>query len=202
MECDSMHSVVERASRHKKCSSRLFIFGDLQEKSLRISLSSLERFSDSIAILQVPEKGEGIENFSVTGTWGVLSRVVTNTNLNNYILEDFNDTNDSPSCRPSSILVSDADCRRDLGSNPGEDMDVCKCIVPSRHGCTLNSRQASSPFVRWVEERSEAPDHPQRVLPLNWGETELNGSVPCVLLKAMADDRRHLTLYHDEFRGP
>ncbi|GFW60450.1 transposable element Tcb2 transposase [Trichonephila clavipes] len=27
-----------------------------------------------------------------------------------------------------------------LGSNPGEVMDVCKCIVPSRHGGTLNSR--------------------------------------------------------------
>ncbi|GFU86548.1 uncharacterized protein TNCV_4479841 [Trichonephila clavipes] len=33
-----------------------------------------------------------------------------------------------------------------LGSNPGEDMDVCKRIVLSRHGGTLNSRRASSPF--------------------------------------------------------
>ncbi|GFV47693.1 hypothetical protein TNCV_1708891 [Trichonephila clavipes] len=32
-----------------------------------------------------------------------------------------------------------------LGSNPAEDMDVCKYIVPSRHGGTLNSRQAASP---------------------------------------------------------
>ncbi|GFW10196.1 hypothetical protein TNCV_1849131 [Trichonephila clavipes] len=29
-----------------------------------------------------------------------------------------------------------------LGSKPGEDMDVCKCIVPLRHGCNLNSLQA------------------------------------------------------------
>ncbi|GFW73104.1 uncharacterized protein TNCV_832231 [Trichonephila clavipes] len=67
----------------------------------------------------------------------------------------------------------------DLGSNPGEDMDVCKCIVPSRHGGTLNSRRAASPLVRWVEgeERWEAPDHPHGVLPQNWGETELNCSV-------------------------
>ncbi|GFT15946.1 hypothetical protein TNCV_3315121 [Trichonephila clavipes] len=35
-----------------------------------------------------------------------------------------------------------------MGSNPGVDMDVCKCIVPSRHGCTLNSRRAASPLVR------------------------------------------------------
>ncbi|GFX39095.1 poly polymerase [Trichonephila clavipes] len=37
--------------------------------------------------------------------------------------------------------VSDADCCSvgTGGSNPGEDMDVCKCIVPSRPGGTLNS---------------------------------------------------------------
>ncbi|GFS90781.1 hypothetical protein TNCV_1003711 [Trichonephila clavipes] len=40
-----------------------------------------------------------------------------------------------------------------LGSNPGEDMDVCKCIVPSRHGGTLNSRRAISLLVRLVEEK-------------------------------------------------
>ncbi|GFY10661.1 hypothetical protein TNCV_2194821 [Trichonephila clavipes] len=38
-----------------------------------------------------------------------------------------------------------------LGSNPGEDMDVCKCIVPSWHGGTLNSRRAASPLVKLVE---------------------------------------------------
>ncbi|GFW47403.1 uncharacterized protein TNCV_4536931 [Trichonephila clavipes] len=66
-----------------------------------------------------------------------------------------------------------------LGSNPGEDMVACKRIVSSRHGGTLNSRRAASLLVRWVEgkERWEAPDHPQGVLPLNWGETELNHSV-------------------------
>ncbi|GFW06893.1 dual specificity protein phosphatase 22 [Trichonephila clavipes] len=30
-------------------------------------------------------------------------------------------------------------------------MDVCKCIVPSRQGDTLNSRRASNPLVRLVE---------------------------------------------------
>ncbi|GFX37251.1 uncharacterized protein TNCV_995261 [Trichonephila clavipes] len=42
-------------------------------------------------------------------------------------------------------------------------MDVCKCIVPSRHGGTINNRRAASPLV-WlveVEERWESPDHPQ-----------------------------------------
>ncbi|GFW90384.1 hypothetical protein TNCV_3509321 [Trichonephila clavipes] len=37
-----------------------------------------------------------------------------------------------------------------LGSNPGEAMDVCKCIVPSQHGGTLNSHRAASPLVRLV----------------------------------------------------
>ncbi|GFV46531.1 uncharacterized protein TNCV_3234181 [Trichonephila clavipes] len=61
-----------------------------------------------------------------------------------------------------------------LGSNPGEDMDVCKCIVPLWHGGTLNSRRAASPLVWLVEgeERWEAPDHPHGFLPLNWGGTE------------------------------
>ncbi|GFX24626.1 uncharacterized protein TNCV_3344061 [Trichonephila clavipes] len=78
-------------------------------------------------------------------------------------------------------------------------MDVYKCIVPSRHGGTLNSRRAASPLVRWVEgkERWEAPDHPQ-----NWGETEQNRSVTSMVLKATSNDRRHLAFCHDEFRGP
>ncbi|GFX90279.1 uncharacterized protein TNCV_3848541 [Trichonephila clavipes] len=83
-------------------------------------------------------------------------------------------------------------------------MDVCKCIVPSWHGGTLNSHRAASSLVRWVEgeERWEALTTPQSVLPLNWGETELNCSVTCMVLKATANDRRHLALCRDESRGP
>ncbi|GFY00692.1 uncharacterized protein TNCV_2140851 [Trichonephila clavipes] len=75
-----------------------------------------------------------------------------------------------------------------LGSNSGEDMDVCKCIVPSRHEGTLNSRRATSPLMRLVEEeeRSEAPDHHQGVLPQNWDETELNRSVTSMVTKRQA----------------
>ncbi|GFU01340.1 cullin-4A [Trichonephila clavipes] len=81
-----------------------------------------------------------------------------------------------------------------LGSNPGEDMDICECIMPSWLGGILNSRRAASPLVRLGEERWEAPDHPQGVLSLNWGETELNPSVTCMVLKATANDRRHLAM--------
>ncbi|GFU58743.1 uncharacterized protein TNCV_932831 [Trichonephila clavipes] len=38
-----------------------------------------------------------------------------------------------------------------LGTNPGEDMDVCKYIVPLQLGNTLNSLRAASPLVRLVE---------------------------------------------------
>ncbi|GFV29346.1 hypothetical protein TNCV_437651 [Trichonephila clavipes] len=33
-------------------------------------------------------------------------------------------------------------------------MDVCKCIVPSRHGGNLNSSRAASPRVRLVYSRT------------------------------------------------
>ncbi|GFW37731.1 cullin-4A [Trichonephila clavipes] len=72
-----------------------------------------------------------------------------------------------------------------LGSNTAEDMDVCKCVMTSRHGGTLNSHPAASPLARLVEGKKwDAPDHPQGVLPQNWS------------------DRRQLALCHDEFRGP
>ncbi|GFS81221.1 uncharacterized protein TNCV_1224431 [Trichonephila clavipes] len=57
-----------------------------------------------------------------------------------------------------------------LGSNPGEDMNVCKCIVSSWHEGTLNSRRAASRLVRLVDgkERWEALTTP-RVFSLKIG---------------------------------
>ncbi|GFW44182.1 uncharacterized protein TNCV_3855431 [Trichonephila clavipes] len=82
-------------------------------------------------------------------------------------------------------------------------MDVCKCIVPSRHRGTLNSRRAVSPLMWLVEgeEMWEASNHPQSVLPLNWGGTELNRTVTCMVLKATANDRRHLIFAMMNFVG-
>ncbi|GFX05403.1 uncharacterized protein TNCV_1007251 [Trichonephila clavipes] len=68
-------------------------------------------------------------------------------------------------------------------------MDVCKCIVPLRHGGTLNSRPAVSPIV-WLEERWEALTTPKVFLSLNWGGTEPNRTITCMVLKAKANDRR------------
>ncbi|GFW94566.1 uncharacterized protein TNCV_4246071 [Trichonephila clavipes] len=83
-------------------------------------------------------------------------------------------------------------------------MDVCKCIVPARHGGTLNSRRAANPLVKLVEGegRWEASNNPQSVLPLNWGGIDPNRTATCMVLKATANDRRHLALCHEEFRGP
>ncbi|GFX90377.1 uncharacterized protein TNCV_5067641 [Trichonephila clavipes] len=69
----------------------------------------------------------------------------------------------------------------------------------------LNNRRAASPLMWLVkgEERWEAPDHPQGVLPQNWGGTEKNRSVTCMVLKAKGNDRRKkLALRQDEFRAP
>ncbi|GFX39879.1 hypothetical protein TNCV_2646421 [Trichonephila clavipes] len=56
----------------------------------------------------------------------------------------------------------------------------------------LNSRRAASPLMRLVEgeEMWVASDHPQCVLPLNGGGTESDHTVICMVLKAMANDRR------------
>ncbi|GFT81341.1 transposable element Tc1 transposase [Trichonephila clavipes] len=64
--------------------------------------------------------------------------------------------------------------------------------VPLRHGGTLNSRRAASHFDWLVEgkERWEAPGHLLGFLPLNWGGTEQNRTVTCMVLKAKVNDRR------------
>ncbi|GFW85778.1 uncharacterized protein TNCV_854271 [Trichonephila clavipes] len=67
-----------------------------------------------------------------------------------------------------------------------------KLREPKRHGGTLNSRRASSPLV-WLaekEERWEAPGHLQGFLSLNWGGTEQNRTVTCMVLKAKDNDMR------------
>ncbi|GFV37559.1 hypothetical protein TNCV_3172511 [Trichonephila clavipes] len=46
------------------------------------------------------------------------------------------------------LAVNCLEATLSLGSNPGEDMNESKCIVPLRHWGTLNSRRAASPLVR------------------------------------------------------
>ncbi|GFT30420.1 uncharacterized protein TNCV_2377121 [Trichonephila clavipes] len=79
-----------------------------------------------------------------------------------------------------------------LGSNPGEGMDFCKCILPVRHWSTLNIRRVASPFERLMEggKRWKASDSSQGVvLSQNWGGTEPNRTATCMVLKAATNDR-------------
>ncbi|GFU86146.1 hypothetical protein TNCV_368041 [Trichonephila clavipes] len=54
----------------------------------------------------------------------------------------------------------------------------------------------------WKGERGGRPLTTPDVLPQNWGGNESDHTITCMVLKAMANDRRHLVLCHDEFRGP
>ncbi|GFX72433.1 cullin-4A [Trichonephila clavipes] len=79
-----------------------------------------------------------------------------------------------------------------LGLNPGEGIDVCKCIVPSRHEGTLNRRRAASPLVRLItgDKRWETLTVPQGVLPHNLGGIELNRTVTCMARKVTVSNER------------
>ncbi|GFX00670.1 hypothetical protein TNCV_2236771 [Trichonephila clavipes] len=53
------------------------------------------------------------------------------------------------------------------------------------------------------ERKVGGPDPTLGDLPQNWGGTDRNRTVPCMVLKAKAKDRRKiLALSQDEFRGP
>ncbi|GFX88308.1 hypothetical protein TNCV_1705291 [Trichonephila clavipes] len=73
-----------------------------------------------------------------------------------------------------------------LDSIPGEDTGVSKSIAHSRHGTTLNIRQAISPIVRLMEEEDNGRPFtiPEGVLPQNWQATDLT----CMVLKDTAND--------------
>ncbi|GFX72720.1 hypothetical protein TNCV_4063151 [Trichonephila clavipes] len=111
---------------------------------------------------------------------------------------------------PENLLYHLNTCARDKVSSPkslglslnaGEDMDICKCIVPSRHVGTLNSHRAASLLVRLVEgvERWETFD-PPIVFSLLIG-VELS---KIVLSPAMVLENRLkiLALHREELRGP
>ncbi|GFV59921.1 uncharacterized protein TNCV_3960361 [Trichonephila clavipes] len=73
-------------------------------------------------------------------------------------------------------------------------------IVPSWHGGTLTNHRADSPLVRLVEKEVwEDPDHPHGVLPQNWGGTEPNHTVTCMVLKTKANDRKIITTIGNNF---
>ncbi|GFX21789.1 uncharacterized protein TNCV_2310681 [Trichonephila clavipes] len=142
----------------------------------------------------------------VTDSWSVCHEFAPNATEDRRVEELFRGKSVEAQSSPVGLVwnFEEGVPAQGLGSNLGEDMDVCKFIVPLWHGGTLNIRRAASPLVRLLEreERWEPSDHLQGVLPLNWGGNEPNRTVTCMVLKATANDRRHLELSHDEFRGP
>ncbi|GFW04485.1 uncharacterized protein TNCV_878541 [Trichonephila clavipes] len=78
--------------------------------------------------------------------------------------------------RPSGKVVSDADC--------------CAVGRKSSREVGGRGREVGGPCI------------PPDVLLQNWGGIQPNRTVTCTVLKATANDRRHLALCHDEFRGP
>ncbi|GFV50017.1 hypothetical protein TNCV_2372601 [Trichonephila clavipes] len=72
---------------------------------------------------------------------------------------------------------------------------VCKCIVPLRHGGTLNSRRAASPFVLLVagDERWDAPDPPPGCSPSKLGWNRANAY--CHLYDAQGYSQRQAYIY-------
>ncbi|GFS70436.1 f-box only protein 38 [Trichonephila clavipes] len=73
-------------------------------------------------------------------------------------------------------------------------MHVCKCIVPSRHGGTLNSRRATSPLVRLVDGEA--------LCSLKIGVESSQVVVTCMVLKATVNDRFELELVEEEYEIP
>ncbi|GFX12384.1 hypothetical protein TNCV_64301 [Trichonephila clavipes] len=66
----------------------------------------------------------------------------------------------------------------------------------------LETTTTTSPIVRLVEGEGEAPDHPHGVFPQNWGVTEPNRTITCMVLKSKANARRKsLATSREEFRG-
>ncbi|GFW46932.1 hypothetical protein TNCV_2982881 [Trichonephila clavipes] len=80
-------------------------------------------------------------------------------------------------------------------------MDVCKCIVPSRHGDTLNSRRAASPLVRLICQviysqfglAIHQNDHQARRRFVEWAQNEI-AVVPDFHKRILFSDEAHFWL--------
>ncbi|GFW25426.1 hypothetical protein TNCV_3721541 [Trichonephila clavipes] len=91
-----------------------------------------------------------------------------------------------------------------LGSNSGEGMDACKCIVPLRLGGTLNSRRAASHLGRLGKGKTGGrPLISPNVFSLKIGVKQSQivlSSVLCSKLRLTTGI--HSALFHDEICRP
>ncbi|GFV62002.1 uncharacterized protein TNCV_4108051 [Trichonephila clavipes] len=106
---------------------------------------------------------------------------------------------DEPALRDSEVVLLEY-ARHIDKSEFADEMIFCKSLETTTSAADI---YAASPLGRLVEgeDRCEASGHPQSILPLNSGGIESNRTVTCMVLKATANDRRHLALCHDESRG-
>ncbi|GFW09486.1 uncharacterized protein TNCV_3995931 [Trichonephila clavipes] len=89
-----------------------------------------------------------------------------------------------------------------IDAHSDEENEINAAPVPMLSEIRIIRRAASS-LVRLVEgERGGRPRTTPGVLPQNWGGNQPDRTVTCVVLQATDNDRRHLALCHDEFRGP
>ncbi|GFU68014.1 hypothetical protein TNCV_2823571 [Trichonephila clavipes] len=82
--------------------------------------------------------------------------------------------------------------RFSVGGTVLKKMNVLGAQVTLWRGVTLNNHRATSPLVRLAEmkERWETSDHFQGIFAKNWGGTQPNRTITCLLLKATANGRR------------
>ncbi|GFT92984.1 hypothetical protein TNCV_741171 [Trichonephila clavipes] len=86
-----------------------------------------------------------------------------------------------------------------LGSNPREDMVVCKCILPSRHGGPLHSLRDASPLVSGQVIYSQfglaihQNDHQARRRFVEWAQNEI-AVVPDFQKRILFSDEAHFWL--------
>ncbi|GFS94907.1 uncharacterized protein TNCV_4457451 [Trichonephila clavipes] len=74
-------------------------------------------------------------------------------------------------------------------------------VVARKVGCQLRCRPRHLTMVQNYVVRRQKPSC-CRTSGLNWGGIEPNRTVTCMVIKATANDRRHLALCYDEFRWP
>ncbi|GFT64803.1 hypothetical protein TNCV_2256511 [Trichonephila clavipes] len=89
------------------------------------------------------------------------------TDVQKYCLQDkrVSSTAISSFLNDADISVSSKTIEKGLGSNPGEDMDVCKCIVPLRCGglyiahdrCRLEPGSSQQPRAQYASDKPNTP---------------------------------------------
>ncbi|GFU16508.1 hypothetical protein TNCV_836721 [Trichonephila clavipes] len=116
------------------------------------------------------------------------------TNPNSYQLEGTRETDEKQSAFSSkrdkgTWLATLAAVPLGLGSNSGEGMGVCKCIMPLWHGSTLNSSRATNPLLR-KGKRSGRVLTPPGYSPSKLGWNLAKIVLSPLVLKSTANDRR------------